>query len=257
MSKEVWVYGEIRNGELKRVSLELLTVGKQLATQLKTEISAVVMGYQIGNIGESFSNHGPLKVLSVENEKLKDYDSDIYTSTLRTMIDMYKPGCLLFPATCLGNDLASRLATRLGKSLETNCTGIKVSDGAFETVKPIYGGKFFRHYLYAQDEPNIVTIRPKSFEVSVPTGIEPHSKRVDVDLSEGEIKTKVVERYVAKGGDITEAEVIVAGGRGMGGGENFSILENLTEILPGAVVGASRSAVDAGWMAFDKQVGLT
>ena len=258
MPGEIWVFGEIRKNEIKRGSVELLTIAKELGNRLEANISAVLLGSQVKSVSEYLLDYGPLDVLILEDEQLEDYDSNLYSSVLLQMLNKYKPSFLLFSATAMGNDLASRLATKVKRATQTNCVGLKFNEEGFpEIIRSIYGGKVFEHCIDKQGKPYIVTFRPKSFELPVASDIKAIIKKVDIPVAGEKALTKIIERYPAKGGDITEADIIVSGGRGMDGANNFKIIEALADTMEGSAVGASRQAVDAGWMPFDRQVGLT
>lgn len=258
MAAGIWIFGEIRNNKIKRSSLEILTIARELGNHLKTELSVVLIGSQVRDLGESLLGYGPLTVLAVEDEKFLNYDSNLYAHALLQMLNDFQPDCLLFPATAMGNDLAPRLATRMRRSMQTNCTNLRFNqEEHLEITRSVYGGKVFEHCLDKQGKPYIVTIRPKSFELPAAASPNGRVKTVDINMAKEKAATEVLGRYASKGGDIGEADIIVTGGRGMGGADNFKILEDLSKSLGGSVVGASRQAVDAGWMPFDRQVGLT
>lgn len=258
MPAEIWIFGEIRNNKMKRGSLELITIGKEMADKLRADLYIVLIGSQVAGICESIFDYGPLSVLVLEDEKLKDYDSNLYASALLQIMARREPLCFLFPATAMGNELASRLSAKMRRSILTNCIDLSINEEGFlEGTRSVYGGKVFEHCLDKQDKPYIATIRPKSYDLPEITGGKGKKEIIDIQVSEEKALTKILERYPSKGGDIAEADIIISGGRGMGSAENYKILEDLSQTIEGSTIGASRQAVDAGWMPFERQVGLT
>lgn len=254
----IWIFGEISNKDLKKGSYEALTAAWEMSKQLGEDVSIILMGDNLTNIGEKLLNCGVSTVFLVEDDRLKDYDNNLYASILVNMLNTHNPSCLLFSATAVGNDLAARLGTRMKRSVQTNCTNLLFNqEGALQVTRSIFGGKVFEHRLDQQGKPHIATVRPKSFEMPAAANASGRIDRIDISGWEGDAFLEVREKYALEGGDIAEKDIVVSGGRGMGEADNFEMLEALSATIPGSGVGASRQAVDSGWMPSHKQVGFT
>lgn len=255
MSKDIWIFAEHRDRNLKKVVLELLSAGRKWSDNLGGELCAVILGHQIEPLTKILADYAD-KVYSFDDPNLVHYDPEVWTTLLTNLVKEYQPDILLCGATLLGKDLFARLATRLDTGLATDCTGITVEeDGKIIAKRPIYGGKIFVDIAYDDSRPQMASVRPNTFAIVPPA----KSKQGEIinpayNLCAG--RTKVLEVIKTTQGkvDLTEADYIVSAGRGIKGSENFKLIEDLAEVI-GATVGASRAVVDNKWRPYDDQVG--
>jgi len=256
MSNDVLVIAEIRDGAPKKISFEMLGEGKRIAEQLGGSIQAVAVGHGIGDAASSLAHHGAEKVFVADDSTMENYTAEGYTNVLVKLIEQTQPALVLLGATTTGKDLAPRLAARLGVGLASDCTALTVQDGELLLTRPIYAGKAIATVKEAV-RPHMATIRPNIFAApEADTSREADTESIPTDP--GDIRAKVVE-MIKEAGDrieLTEADIIVSGGRGLKAPENFALIEELAGAL-GAAVGASRAAVDAGWKDHSYQVGQT
>ena len=259
MSKGIWIVVEQRNAKIRKVSLELLSQGRLIANETGDPLVAVVLGQNIQDLAQEVASYGADKVILVDNEKLAEYTTGAYTSVLNKLIRKEEPNAVLIGNTAMGKDLAPRLAQRLGVGLASDCTGMERDEANFLTFKrPIYGGKAFAQ-VATDAKPVMATIRPITFPLATPDTTrqaEIVNETAEIDQEDLRAILKEVVLATSARPELTEAEIIVSGGRGMKGPENFPILEALADALGGAV-GASRAAVDAGWIDQKFQVGQT
>jgi electron transfer flavoprotein alpha subunit len=254
----ILVYIEVRDGKVKKSSLEVLSEAKRRAHELGQEVFAVLVGHGLDFLAPEVSKYGPKKVIVCDNPLLSSYSPSGYAYVLGGLCQELNPEVIFFTATSMGKDLSPRLAAQLGVSLATDCIQTAVKDGNLEVVRPIYAGKAFATFRF-KSSPKIVSLRPNVFSVD-PTGDgQGDTEKRDIAVPEDQIRDRVEEVLKEEGAelDVTEAEIIVSGGRGLKGPENFDLLRELTAILPHSAVGASRSAVDAGWIDHQHQVGQT
>lgn len=260
MANSVWVFAEVKDGKIKKVAFEMLSEGKKMAEKLGGELSAILVGHNVGPLAEQLGHYGANKVYVADNELLKDYTSDAYTKVLVDLIKANEAAIVFFGATILGKDLSPRVAARLEVGLASDCTGIGLDDsGALIATRPMFAGKAYADLSFSEAKPNMASVRPNALPVSPPDeSKKAEVVKVEVDISAADIRTTVqeIDKTATERPDLTEAEVIVSGGRGMKGPENFQLLEDLADVL-GATVGASRAAVDAGWRPVSDQVGQT
>ncbi len=256
MANNVLVIAEQRDGILKKVSFEMLGVGARLAAALGGRVEAALLGSGLGNLPETLAQYGAAKVYVADDPALARYSSEGYTNTLAAFIGKAEPAILLLGATAMGKDLAPRLAARLGVGLAADCTALEIVDGRLVATRPIYAGKALARVKLVGD-PQMATLRPNVLPTPEPQAgakadIEPVAATV------GNVRARVVEIVGAGEGeiDVAEADIIVSGGRGVGGPEGFAPVRSLAKTLR-AAVGASRAAVDAGWIEHAHQVGQT
>jgi electron transfer flavoprotein alpha subunit len=258
----VWVFIEQTEGEPAKVSWELLGIGKDLAASLGVELCAMVIGDQVEHLcTESFA-HGATKVYLLDAPLYRNYRTEAYVEGCCHLIETYKPEVILMGATGMGRDLAGAVATRVGTGLTADCTGLAIDDKRnLMQTRPAFGGNIMATIMCDKYRPQMSTVRPNVMQM--PERIEGAQGSIIRDpfvVPEENILTKVIEIIRDTHGkgavDITGAEFIISGGRGMMGPDNFAMLQELADEL-GGVVGASRSAVDAGWMTGDRQVGQT
>ena len=252
MAQGVFAITEQRDGELRKVSLETVSEGRRLADGLGADLTAVVLGSGIEGLAEELKKYGPDKIWVVDDPALADYTTDAYANILSGLIQSADPTVVILGASAQGKDLAGRLAAKLDAGVAMDCTAIKLDSGSLTYKRPMFGGKIIAD-VEIDGEPQIVAIRPNVMdiaEVAKDSVIEKPAVEV------GEIKTAVIEKKMetADKVELTEADIIVSGGRGTGG--DYAAIEALAAEL-GAAVGASRSAVDEGWRPHSDQVGQT
>ncbi len=244
---------EQKEGKLKKVSFEVLGIVSQLAGKLNMETSAIVIGAEIENLNDT-SGYGVNEIIHFKNADLQNYSSSAYKKIITEYVKETEAKILVFPNTAFGKDLAPLAAAKLNSGIAMDITNFEVVNNEVIITRPVYAGKTLIEEK-VKSEIKIFTIRPNIFKPSKidSPNFEIQTKEVDnLDLT-----TKVVEFKKAEGKlDVAEADIIVSGGRGLKGPENFHLIENLAEVLGGAV-GASRAAVDAGWRPHREQVGQT
>ncbi len=260
--RDVWVFVEQTDGEPAKVSWELLGVGAELAKALGVRLCAVVLGDNVEHLCRDAFAYGAQRVYLLDEPVYKFYRTASYLDGTCFLIDKYTPEIILMGATGLGRDLAGAVATRVKTGLTADCTGLSVDDRRnLMQTRPAFGGNIMATILCTRNRPQMATVRPH---------VMPMPPRLDAAQgeiirehfapAETDIAVKVLEiihdAKRADAVDISGAEIIVSGGRGMMNKDNFALLQELADEL-GAVVGASRSAVDAGWMPADRQVGQT
>jgi electron transfer flavoprotein alpha subunit/NAD-dependent dihydropyrimidine dehydrogenase PreA subunit len=259
--KGVWVFIEQRDGHIANVALELISEGRKLADQLGTEVAGVLLGDGVEELAKTCFAYGADKVYLVDGPVFKDYRTDSYTSAITDLIQQYKPEILLFGATNNGRDFAARIAIRVDTGLTADCTELAIDPETklLMQTRPAFGGNIMATILCPNRRPQMSTVRPK-----VMKKVEPDFSRsgeiirYDSPVKEDEVATKILEiiEHATKTINLAEADIIVSGGRGIGGPENYYLIEELAETLGGAA-GASRAAVDAGWVPHYRQVGQT
>ena len=257
MAKGIWVFAEQRDEEIKKVTYELLSAGRKAADALGEELCAVLMGRGVGSLAGKLGEYGADKVYVVDADALENYTTDAYTNVLADLAKEHQPTAILLACSVAGRDLAAQVAQRLGTGLMTDCTDIAMEDGQLVFTRPIYAGKAFVKAACPQARPVMATIRPNVLAADAPQAGRA-AETVTVSAGAGDIRQVIKEiiKQISTRPELTEADIIVSGGRGMKGPENFAILEELADVL-GAAVGASRAAVDAGWLSHSFQVGQT
>lgn len=257
----VWVFVEHVDGKPNQVSWELLGAGSHLAESLGVDLCAVVIGHNVGHLCRESSVYGASKVYLVDDPLFHHYRTEAYYKALCQLIAKHKPEIVLMGATGLGRDLAGAVATELKTGLTADCTGLGIGDNrTLLQTRPAFGGNIMATIITERTRPQMATVRPHVMPMPERNGTrEAVIVRESVDLKEEEISTKVLEIIdtgQGDGVDVAAADIIVSGGRGMQGRENFKILQELADAL-GGVVGASRAAVEAGWMPAERQIGQT
>jgi len=256
MAKGVWIVAEQRDGAFRKISFELASTARKLADQLGEEVCAVLCGSGIEGIAGQLGKYGVDKVYAADDPALEPYTTDAHAAAVAKVVKENDPAILLLGASTQGKDLSGRLVGKLATGLATDCTDVKIVDGKLLAVRPMYAGKCFGE-ITISSFPQMATLRPNVFP-AVENAKAGTVVKFDPALDAGQLKTKILEVQKDTGGkvDLTEADIIVSGGRGMKGPENYVILEELAAVL-GATVGASRAAVDAGWRSQRDQVGQT
>jgi len=254
----ILVYMEIRDGKIKKSSFEVLSEANRRGAEMGIETTAVLVGHGVDALAPEAFRYGASKVFILENALLSHYSPSGYTQALLSLTEETKPEIILFAATSMGRDLSPRLAAKLGVSLASDCTQTATKDGKLEVLRPIFAGKAFARFTF-KASPQMATLRPNVFPLATPVDSLGQTVKKEVVVPEDQIRDKVVEVLSAEGADldVTEADIVVTGGRGMKGPENFDLLRELTAILPHSALGASRSAVDAEWIDHQHQVGQT
>ncbi|MBU5637565.1 electron transfer flavoprotein subunit alpha [Geomonas sp. Red69] len=260
--KGVWVFIEQNDGEAAKVSWELTGVGRELADQLGVPLSAVVIGSGVEHLADLAFGYGADQAFLVNDPVFRQYRTEPFLEAMCHLIETHKPEVVLMGATGMGRDLAGAVATRVKTGLTADCTGLGIdAKGNLMQTRPAFGGNIMATIMCDRFRPQMATVRPHVMPMpqqkSGRTGKVIHES---CPVAESSIFTRVLEVITEKGAkdkvDVAGAEFIVSGGRGLMAKENFALLEELAEEL-GGVVGGSRSAVDAGWLPQDRQVGQT
>ena len=258
--KGVWVFGEQKNGVPAGVSLELLGEGRKLADKLETTLSAVLLGDNVGQAAQDLISYGADKVYVVDHPTLKDFNDESYSDLFVQIINQFKPEIILLGASTYGRSLAPRVSSRINTGLTADCTKLEIDPEKkiLLQTRPAFGGNLMATIICPNHRPQMSTVRPKVMkpleqdltrtgEVIRPEVLMPEEVKIVV---------KDVVNNLCEMVNLTEADIIVSGGRGLGDPKNFSVIEDLARVLGGAV-GASRAAVDAGWIEYSHQVGQT
>ncbi|HYU21391.1 MAG TPA: electron transfer flavoprotein subunit alpha/FixB family protein [Chloroflexota bacterium] len=254
----VMVVAEAAEGGLAPISAELAAVGRTLADELSQPLSAVLLGSGAAAAVEELARLGPDRVLVADDLGLADYQADAYLAVLAPLVREEGPEILLLGQTPSMRELAPRLAFRLGTGLTTDCTALRIEDGVMVMTKPVFGGSALSELSIPEARPQIATVRARVFQPAPPRqDRQAEVRHLEVKLDA--VRTRVLEtvREAASSGPrLKDAKVVVSGGRGLGGPENWNYVEQLAETL-GAAVGATRAVTDAGWVPSAFQVGLT
>jgi len=256
----VWVFAEQRNGTIKSVVYELLAKGRELAGALQTELSAVCFGHEVGDI-DRLIQHGADRVYLVDSPALADNQEDLYTRQLVELIQQHQPEIVLAGATALGRAFIPRVAAALPTGLSADCVAldIDVAERLLLQTKPTFGGNIMAVITCPQARPQMATVRPHVFSRGA---ADSHRKgeliKIDFNRERFTSRTKLIDfiEEMAETVKIEEADVIVAGGRGLEKAENFEMIKELASVMNGAV-GATRAVVDEGWITYSHQVGQT
>jgi electron transfer flavoprotein alpha subunit len=258
--KGVWVFGEQKGGTASNVALELLGEGRKLADKLEVPLSAVLMGENIKDTAKCLISYGADNVYLVDHPSLKDFNDETYTDVFVQLIKRFKPEIVLMGATTYGRSLAPRVASRIETGLTADCTGLEIDPEKkiLMQTRPAFGGNLMATIICPNHRPQMSTVRPK-----VMKPLEPDESRKgkiitpDVNIpADVRIRVKDIVTTLCEAVNLTEADIIVSGGRGLGDPKNFALVEELAKVLGGAV-GASRATVDAGWIEYSHQVGQT
>ncbi len=258
----VWVFAEQRDGEIETVVYELLGVGQRLAKARNAELCAVLIGSGVAEKTKDLFQRGADKVYLVDHPKLGQYLDEAYARIITKLVKQYKPEIVLAGATALGRAMIPRVAVELKTGLTADCTGLEIDkeSGHLLQTRPAFGGNIMATIRCENFRPQMATVRHKVMtEASVnPEKTEGEVIKIDVKDPDTASRTSILEviKDMEETVKLTEADIIVSGGRGMVGPENFNILTEMAKVLGGAV-GASRAAVDAGWIEYSHQVGQT
>ena len=270
--KGVYVFAQQVDNEISGIALELLGKGKELAAKLETEVTAVLIGYNVKNLADKLAEYGADKVILVDDPELETYRTEPYAHALASVIEKYKPEIVLVGATAIGRDLGPTVSARVQTGLTADCTVLEIGDFPLNAIpgqeqkhnqllmtRPAFGGNTIATIACPDNRPQMATVRPGVMQKIAPIvgakavieeynpGFTPNNKYVTI---------KEVVKAVSDTVDIMDAKILVSGGRGVGSAENFKILEDLAEVL-GGTVSCSRAVVDNGWKPKDLQVGQT
>ena len=263
--KDVWVWVEFEDdknleelGKIKKVSFELLSEGRKLANELKQDLCAVVLADKNKNYEKILGEYGADKVYLIENKEFVEYNTDIYSAAIISIINKHKPSVMLFGASIKGRDLAPRVASALYVGLTADCTGLAIRDGLLIQSRPAFGGNIMADIISPNSRPQMATVRPNVMKIAEPNlGKIAILIREDIKLDKNMRRVKVIERHIEDSKDsikIENAEIIISGGRGLKTKEKFKLIEELAGLFSGCV-GASRAAVDLGFIEKKHQVG--
>ena len=261
-TKDLWVFVETNeDGSAKNVGLELLTPGRDLAIKQGGKLVAVVVGSGVGAAAQAASQHGADQVIVVDGPEYQHYSTDAYANALCTLVEKYGPTSMLIGATNNGRDLGPRVSCRLKTGLTADCTGLDIDpeSGNVAWTRPAFGGNLMATILCPDHRPQIGTVRPGVFKKGEAGEAKAELVEENIHMDPKDIRTQVLEVIKEMGDenvDLEGAEIIVSGGRGVGGPEGFAPIRELAAVL-GATVGASRAAVDSGWISHAHQVGQT
>ncbi len=270
--KGVYVFAQQVDNVISGIAFELIGKGKELAKDLGTEVTAVLVGSDVKGLADELAEYGADKVIVVDDPELKEYRTEPYAHALSSVINEFKPDVFLVGATAIGRDLGPRVSARVHTGLTADCTQLEIGDFPINPIpgkeqkhnqllmtRPAFGGNTIATIACPEFRPQMATVRPgvmqrapknagaKANVVEFNPGFTPDNKYVEI--------LKVV-KSVTETVDIMDAKILVSGGRGVGSAENFKMLEDLAEVL-GGTVSCSRAVVDAGWMNKDYQVGQT
>ena len=265
----VWVFIEQEAGKIANVSLELVCKGRELADRLGVNVEALLLGDNVAHLSDTLFSYGCDKVILAEDPRLEPFTVLPYAKVIMKLILEKKPNILMFGATLKGRELAPRVSSEKKAGLTADCTDLQIDDftdvrtkvtykDKLMQIRPAFGGNIIATIVNSWDDPQMVTVREGVMKLGTP---DPSRKgeveKVSVELTEADTVVKVIERIRAdKEIDLQAAQIIVAGGYGVGSKENFKLIKDLAEAL-GGEVGASRAAVDAGWIDHDHQIGQT
>lgn len=259
--KNVWVFAEQRDGAITPVVIELLGEGRKLADEIGVNLCAILLGKNVDSIAKELVAYGADTVYTADDELLEKFTTDAYTKVITDAINEFKPEIVLYGATHIGRDLAPRIASRVSTGLTADCTKLEIDpdDKKLKQTRPAFGGNIMATIICPNTRPQMSTVRPGVMEKA-----EKNDSRngkivpISFNLSKDDIRVEVIKTVKTKKDlvSLTDANIIVSGGLGMGSPEGFEMLKQLADKL-GGVVGASRAAVDAGWIDHSHQVGQT
>ena len=279
----VWVFAEQRQGELNPVVIELLGEGKKLADELNTELCGVLVGSEVEGLTQELISYGADKVYLIDDPLLKDFTTDGYTKVITDAINTYMPEIVLYGATHIGRDLAPRIAARANAGLTADCTHLDIDvakykeflaessnldpatlkldedDKNLKMTRPAFGGNLMATIVCRTTRPQMSTVRPGVMDKAVKDESRTGEViKVDYALSADDIHTKIIEivKTAKDQVSLTDADIIVSGGAGLGSADGFKLIQEFADTV-GGVVGASRAAVDSGWIDHSHQVGQT
>jgi electron transfer flavoprotein alpha subunit len=261
---KIIAFAEQREGKFKKVAFEAARTAVQLADQMKAEAIALVIGKGVEIIAPELGSYGIKRVYVAEDERLNLYSNTSYAKIVAEAASSLLADIVLMPASAMGKDLGARVGARLKAGLAADCVALKVVENPASgnndeiiATRPIYGGKALID-IKIRSARKVITLRPNVFSSGNASGASAEVEKLDLNLQDSDFSSRVTSVSVSKAGrpDLTEADIIISGGRGLGGPENFKMIEEAADVL-GAAVGASRAVVDAGWRPHGDQVGQT
>lgn len=261
--KDVWVFAEVRHGQLQPTVFELLNVAKGLAKDLGEKLCVVIMGKDISKHTKEIFEHGADKIYVVEHDALAQFVDELYADILVELLVKEKPNKLLMPASIIGRSFSSRVAVKANTGVTADATELNINkekNNTLNAIRPSFGGTLMATILCIRGHrPEMATVRPMAFAPGTPeAGRTGEIVKVPVDPSKYKLRERHIKHIpeVDNEVDISSANTIIAGGYGVGGADGFKPIYDLAKTM-GAAVGASRRAVDAGWIPYRHQVGLT
>jgi len=260
MSENILVICEQRDGVLQKVSMELIGKGKELAAKKNQKVIALLLGHQIEKEAQTLVNYGADKVVYVDDALLKDYMTEPATKATCAVIKDLNPDIVLVGATSIGRDLAPRVAARIATGLTADCTSLEIDEesGDLLMTRPAFGGNLMATIVCPNHRPQMATVRPGVMIACAEEQKSGEIVKFDVAFDGADANVTILETVMAtkEAKDITEAKILVSGGRGLGKAENFEALKELADVFGGETAG-SRAAVDLGYVDKDRQVGQT
>lgn len=248
------VFAEQRGGNLRKITFEVISEGKRLAAAAGDSLKVLLAGNNIAGLADELKKFGPDEIAVVNSEKLADYTTESYAGVLSDYIKQENPSLVLLGHSAIGKDLAPRVAARLDAGLVADCIKVNCDGGDFSFIHPIYAGKALATYK-ANSDVKMATLRPNVFAIEEAEGAA-NVVEFAPEIADSRTTVKEVIQQAGDRPELTEADIICSGGRGLGKPEGFSLIEELADTL-GAAVGSSRAAVDAGWRDHQAQVGQT
>ncbi|MBA4390348.1 MAG: electron transfer flavoprotein subunit alpha [Syntrophus sp. (in: bacteria)] len=257
MANDVWVYIEHKDGGISPMSFELLGIGKQLADGFGSNVCAFVIGDKVDDLAKEAFAYGASKVFAVEGDVFKGFRGEAYAKAASFLMEKYKPEAALFRGTSQGVDVSAAAAANLGFGLCTDSIGLAIDGGKLKMTRAAFGGNYSVSVVNEKAIPQIATVRPKAFAMPVKDASQNGEViKESFSLAEADLNTKVLEFIQSEVAvNLIEADIIVSGGRGVGE-DGFKVLNDFAKMLGGAL-GASRAAVDSGWIPYEHQVGQT
>ena len=261
MSKDIYVLAEQRDGEIKKVSIELIGKARELAKDLDQKVVAMLLGSGIKEKAETLIAYGADEVVVVDNPMLAEYVTEPYTKALYEIIENYNPEIVLYGASSIGRDLAPRVSARVHTGLTADCTGLAIDAETklLMMTRPAFGGNIMATIVCERHRPQMATVRPgvmKSLDKDETRKGEIKIFNVKFTDTDMNVKIREVVKETKHITDITESKILVSGGRGIGSADGFDKLKELADVLGGEIA-SSRANVDAGWISKDYQVGQT
>ncbi len=255
---QVLIIGECKGSELKNVTLELVNAGKDVAEKSGMPLNAVLIGKDIKASAEKLSEYGLKEIYTFDNDVFENFTVTGFAKAVSSLIDEYKPSVVLLASSIYGRDLGGRLAARHNSRIIADAVEVDYISDKIVAKKPLYTGKLMSDVSPADDGMLFISIRPKFYAAAESSGEKANIVEKSIDVSDDDMKVTIKEIIKPEKSelDVSEADVIVSGGRGIKGPEHFAMLKELADKLNGAV-GASRASVDAGWVDYKHQVGQT
>ncbi len=259
--KGVFVFAQQVDCKISGVSFELIGKAKELAAELGTNVTAVILGDGVTALADSLAVYGADKVVVVDHPSLKEYTTEPYTHAMYSVIESYKPEVVLYGATAIGRDLAPRVSARVKTGLTADCTKLEVDAETknLRMTRPAFGGNIMATIVCPDHRPQMATVRPGVMQrANKIAGAKADLDVVELTFEKNNKYVEVMEvvKTVVDKMDIMDAKILVSGGRGVGSKENFKLLEDFAKVI-GGEVSSSRASVDAGWTEKDQQVGQT